>query len=658
MEGKTERNLFLPDDCQDYISSKLEDIIQGIPFEPGCYIMKDNTERILYIGKSKNLKNRVKSYFREYNNHTPRINLMVKQIADIEFIVTDTEDEALVLESNLIKNYQPYFNILLKDDKKYPYLCITWSEKYPRIFVTRRRRNRKEADKYYGPYVDVGLLRNTLALVKKVFPLRQRPIPLYQDRVCLNYSIGRCPGVCQKLITPEEYQRTIKQIAMIFQGRNDELKRLLTHKMKCYSDQQNYESAALIRDQLKGLSQLTTGQKMSIPDSTLSLDAIALAYNEKNAVVQIFKMRSGKLIGTLCYSTERYNQQPPFIIQRIIEEHYSIIDSFEIPSEIITQYILPQNDVIRDWLTELKGSTISIKQPKRNTKAKLLKLVERNANYELARTTHGILQNEIAIEDLAQLLEMDSLPKRIEAYDISHIQGSDAVGSQVVFIDGLPAKQHYRKYKIKNEEIRIGHSDDYKSLEEVIRRRFKKWANLKKSANDFDVITRSKPSILSNSLINDWPDLVLIDGGKGQLSSVFNVLQELGLSEEINLCSIAKQKEEVFIPGSRKPINSEPNQLGIKLLRRLRDEAHRFAVSYHRQIRSNNLRKSSLSVIPGLGSKKIKSLLSHFNSIDAIQLATVDQLTRVDGIGDSTAELIYNYFNVSQQSKPSDQAKN
>ncbi len=609
--------------------------------------MRDVADQILYIGKSKNLRNRVRSYFRHSNNHSPRIKLMVKQIDSIDFIVTDSEDEALVLESNLIKDHQPYFNILLKDDKKYPYLCITWSEEYPRIFITRRRRNKNDLDKFYGPYVDVSLLRKTLLLVKKMFPLRQRPIPLYHDRVCLNYSIGRCPGVCQKYITPEDYHLTVKKVAMIFQGRNEELVKLLKIQMNKLSERMDYESAALIRDQIKGLDQLTSSQKMAFPDSRLSLDAIALSNDENVAVVQIFQMRLGKLIGTICYKTDRYNQDQSLILQRIMEEHYANTEGFDIPSEIITQFVLPQNTLIQNWLTELKGSKVSIKLPLRHTKAKLVKLVERNANYELINLKRGYEQNELATEDLAQLLQMEELPRRIEGYDISHIQGSDPVGSQVVFIDGLPAKQHYRKYKIKNPKLTTGYNDDYASLGEVITRRFRKWSKLKRSQVDFQKSKSSKPSLLANSSTNDWPDLILIDGGKGQLTAVFNVLKELGLSEDINICSLAKQREEVFIPGLNTPLISDPNQIGIKLLRRVRDESHRFALTFHRQQRSQRMRRSSLRDISGLGTQRIKDLLNYFHSIDAIKMAKIRELEEVEGIGPNTAKEIYNYFHPS-----------
>ena len=285
---------------------RLERRLKEIPSEPGCYLMRDREDRILYVGKSKALRSRVRSYFRSRHDLSPRIRLMTRQVCEIEFIVTDSEAEALVLESNLIKNHQPHFNVLLKDDKKYPYLCITWSEAYPRIFITRRRRFRSPLDRFYGPYVDVGLLRRTLFLVKRVFPLRQRPRPLYPDRTCLNHAIGRCPGVCQEKISSEDYHRTLRKVAMVFQGRSDELQVLLNEQMERYAERLDFESAARVRDQLQGLDQLTADQKMSLPDSSVSRDVLALACDEKVAAVQLFQMRAGKLVGRLGFTADAH----------------------------------------------------------------------------------------------------------------------------------------------------------------------------------------------------------------------------------------------------------------------------------------------------------------------------------------------------------------
>ncbi len=623
---------------------RLEQRLKEIPPEPGCYLMRDADDRLLYVGKSKTLRSRVRSYFRSSHDLSPRIRLMVRQICEIEFIVTDSEAEALALESNLIKNQQPHFNVLLKDDKKYPYLCITWSEPYPRIFITRRRRFRSPLDRFYGPYVDVGLLRRTLFLVKRVFPLRQRPRPLYPNRTCLNYSIGRCPGVCQEKVSSEDYHQILRKVAMVFQGRSDELRQLLNQQMQRYAERLDFESAARIRDQLQGIDQLTADQKMSLPDASVSRDVLAVAQDDHFAAIQLFQMRAGKLVGRLGFAADATDLGSGLILQRVIEEHYSQVDAVEIPPEVLVQHQLPQQSLIADWLSEQRERKVQVLHPQRRQKADLIDLVMRNAEFELGRARQSQEQQALATEDLAQLLELTTPPRRIEGYDISHIQGSDAVASQVVFIDGLPAKQHYRRYKIQSSSIQAGHSDDFMAMAEIMRRRFRKWARVKAEGADLAEIRRQSSSSLNMDGLHDWPDVVMIDGGKGQLSAVMEALRELDLHEDLVVCSLAKQREEIFLPEAKQPLESEPDQLGVALLRRLRDEAHRFAVTFHRQQRGQRMKRSRLSDIPGLGPKRVRDLLAHFQSIDAIQLASVDQLHQAPGVGLSLAKQIRAYF--------------
>jgi len=623
----------------------LKSRLSEIPKSSGCYLFKDIDNNLLYIGKSKKLRSRVSSYFNNFSDLTPRLSLMVRQITEIEIIVTDSEYEALNLESNLIKTNKPYFNILLKDDKKYPYLCITWSEKYPRIFITRRRRNRNNIDRYYGPYVDVGLLRRTLFTIKKIFPLRQRPRPVYKDRTCLNYSIGRCPGVCQEVISSDDYKKIIKQVSMIFQGRNDDLEIFLQKKMLQFSNDLDYENAAKIRDQISGLKLLTESQKISIPDSSINRDIFGIVSEKNVASIQIFQMRSGKLIGRIGYSQKLNNEDENLILQKILEEHYMNVEAVEIPSEILIQYNLPKQATIEDWLTELRKKKVKILIPKRNKKHETVELVLKNAKLELDRILNGIQDNESSIEDLAQILELSEQPKRIEGYDISHIQGSDPVASQVVFIDGIPSKQDYRKYKIKDPNVFVGHSDDFASIYEVIHRRFKKWSRFKKSGGDFAILNDKTNSKLDNELLSDWPDLIMIDGGKGQLNAAIKALKELNLEEEVTICSLAKKNEEIFIPGFTKSLDTDENQKGVLLLRRVRDEAHRFALSFHRDKRSKRMNRSQLSQISGLGPSRIRELLEHFKSIDAIRIASKEDLSKVKGLGKNSVNDIYEYFN-------------
>ncbi|MBD1844844.1 excinuclease ABC subunit UvrC [Cyanobacteria bacterium FACHB-63] len=611
---------------------RLEARLKEIPQEPGVYYMRDRTDQILYIGKSKRLRSRLRSYFNGHDTR-PRITLMMRQVVEIEVIVTDTEAEALALEANLIRQHQPHFNVLLKDDKKYPYLCITWSEPYPRIFITRKRRMAKERDRYYGPYVDSRTLRTTLHLVKRIFPLRQRPQPLFKDRPCLNYDIGRCPGVCQAMISPEDYRKTVQKVAMIFQGRTRELEESLAAQMEKAAEDLNFEHAARLRDQIAGLKSLSADQKVALPDDTISRDAIALAADEHHACVQLFQIRAGRLVGRLGFIADAQSGEYGAILQRVLEEHYQTVDPVEIPAEILVQHELPDGEMLAEFLSQAKGRKVSIVAPQRQTKAELIEMVERNAGIELARTQKFADRNAAAMQDLAEILDLPELPRRIEGYDISHIQGSDAVASQVVFVDGLPAKQHYRHYKIKNPEVRSGRSDDFASMAEVISRRFRKYAAAK---------AKGEPLVAGKS--SDFPDVVMIDGGKGQLSAVVNVLREMNLLEEIKVVSLAKQREEIFLPGESFPLETDAEQPGVQLLRRLRDEAHRFAVTFHRQQRTTRMRRSSLDEIPGLGLHRQKLLLAEFRSIDYIREATPEQLATVSGIGMQIAKQIYRYF--------------
>ncbi len=612
-------------------SERLEVRLKEIPPEPGVYFMRDKNGDILYIGKSKKLRSRVRSYFRNSHDLSHRIALMVQQVTEIEFIVTDTEAESLALEANLIKQYQPHFNVLLKDDKKYPYVCVTWSEVYPRIFITRKRRLDNQKDRYYGPYVDTRLLRYTLSILKKIFPLRQRPRPLFKDRPCLNYDLGRCPGVCQQLISPEDYRKTLQQVVMVFQGRTGELVERLTGEMDKAVESLNFEKAATYRDQIKALQSLNADQKVSLPDDTISRDAIALAADDTRACIQLFQVRAGRLVGRLGFFADSQSGSPGEILQKVLEEHYMQAESVEIPNEILVQQELAEAEVLQEWLTQKKGRKVNIIVPQRQTKAELLEMVERNAGYELERiqkTGDRVLQS---LQDLTEILELSEIPRRIEGYDISHIQGSNAVASQVVFIEGVPANQHYRHYNIKNPQVRIGHSDDFASLAEVIGRRFRSYAQ--------------NPETIEDS--EDFPDLIMIDGGKGQLSAVVGVLQEMNLLEYLRVVSLAKQREEIFLPGESQPLPTDSEQPGVQLLRRVRDEAHRFAVSFHRHQRLRNTRRSRLDEIPGLGFKRQKELLAHFHSVDYIREASLKQLQQVSGIGEQLAQEIYNYFHPS-----------
>ncbi|WP_019501960.1 excinuclease ABC subunit UvrC [Pseudanabaena sp. PCC 6802] len=619
---------------------KLQARLKEIPLEPGVYMMRDRQDQILYIGKSKSLRARVRSYFRSSQDLSPRIAMMVQLVSEIEFIVTDTEAEALALEDNLIKQHQPHYNVLLKDDKKYPYVCITWSDAYPRIFITRRRDLGNARDKYYGPYVDTHNLKQTLGIIKRVFPLRQRPKPLFKDRPCLNYDIGLCPGVCQQLISSEDYHDTMRKVAMIFQGRTRELIDNLTAKMEAAAADLEFEKAALIRDRINTLKNLGADQKVSLPDDTISRDAIALASDDQHSCIQLFQIRAGRLVGRLAFVADSQSELPAMILQRTLEAHYRSCEPIEIPNEIHTQLELPEADVLGAWLGERRGKKVSIFTPQRQLKAELIEMVERNAQYELARVQKQSDRNIQSLEGLMEILDLDDLPHRIEGYDISHIQGSDAVASQVVFIDGLPAKQHYRHYKIRNPEVTAGHSDDFASLAEVVSRRFRKYANTSEPVGEPTNEMQEK----SDRFDDDFPDLVTIDGGKGQLSAVMGAIEQMGLAEDLRVISLAKKREEIYLPGATRALDVDADHPGVQLLRRLRDEAHRFAITFHRKKRSQRMQRSYLDQIPGLGHHRQKQLLAKFHSVEYIRQASVEQIADTPGIGPKLAQQIYTHF--------------
>jgi excinuclease ABC subunit C len=424
----------------------------------------------------------------------------------------------------------------------------------------------------------------------------------------------------------------MQKVASIFQGRSGELIETLEREMTEAATDLNFELAATLRDRVDALKSLHAGQKVSLADDTISHDAIALAADEKHCCIQLFQVRGGRLVGRLGFFADARASDRGNILQRVLEQHYDRVEGIEIPAEIIVQYELPEGEILTEWLQKKKGRKVILTVPQKQTKAELIAMVERNARYELERTQKQDDRNLQALEDLAEILDFAELPKRLECYDISHIQGSNAVASQVVFIDGIPAKQHYRHYKIKNPEVKIGHSDDFASMAEVIERRFKKYANR---------INHDKIN-----LNEDFPDLVVIDGGKGQLSAVVNILQQIDLFDTVRVIGLAKKKEEVFLPFQSESLDIDPERAGVQLLRRLRDEAHRFAITFHRQQRLKQSRRSILEEIPGLGFQRQKQLLAHFHSIDYIREASVEQLQEVAGIGSALAEEIYNYFHI------------
>jgi excinuclease ABC subunit C len=578
--------------------------------------MRTPEGELLYIGKAKNLRNRVRSYFQPGQQLSPRIQIMVQQVGDFELILTDTEAEALTLEETLIKRLQPRYNVLLKDDKQYPSICITWSEEYPRLFVCRPRGYRNPKDKYFGPYTDAQSAHQMVAFLKRNFPLRQRSTILFKDRPCINYDLGRCPGVCQQLVSPEAYRQTLQQVQWVLQGKAGDLLTDLEAQMIAAAEMMEFEKAAKLRDQIKNLELLTEKQKLSLTDSSINRDAIGLALDTHRVCVQLFQVRAGKLIGRLGFSYQNSGDDPQTILQTVLQEHYQALNGDEIPNEILVQYDLPDHELIESWLREKRGRAVEIKHPQRQMKAELIELVTRNAQAELERLARASLVGEEGIVNLMYALELSSMPQRLECYDISHIQGTDTVASRVVFIDGKPAKQHYRKYKIRDPKVVAGAPDDFASMAEVIARRFRPGGK------------------------DPLPDLVVIDGGKGQLSAAFAVLEELSL-EDVPMIGLAKRLEEIFRPGNSQSLQLELTNPALKLLQQLRDEAHRFAVTFHRELRGKRMTKSVLDDIPGLGPARRKALLEHFGSVRKLEEASISEIAELKGITIALATQIY-----------------
>ena len=603
-------------------SERLALRMSELPVDPGVYLMKDLEGAVIYIGKAKNLRNRVRTYFQAGTEHSPKTQIMVQQVADFELILTDTEAEALTLEENLVKDRQPRYNILLKDDKQYPFLCITWSEEYPRILVCRPRGYRKPKDKYFGPYVDAGALHETVKFLKRVFPLRQRPTPVFKDRPCINYDMGRCPGICQRLITPADYRKTIEEAQQVIQGKTDELVQALAVRMGDAAEELHFEAAAKFRDQIQNLEMLSERQKMSIPDPGISRDAVALAADSYRVVVQIFQVRKGKLIGRLGFSFQATQEEPGPLLQTVLEKHYRSLDPEDLPLEILTQHELPTPELLEAWLSESKGRKVTIKAPQRQMKAELIELVVRNAELELQRLTRSSDVHQQALVRLMEVLDLPSPPQRLECYDISHIQGTDTVASRVVFVNGKPCKADYRHYKIRDPKIQAGQPDDFASMAEVIGRRFKP------------------------NQSEELPDLVVIDGGKGQLSSARAVMEELGV-DHLPTIGLAKRMEEIFKPQQSKPILLDHRDVGLQLLQQIRDEAHRFAITYHRNLRGKRMTTSALDEIPGLGPSRQDSLLKQFSSVPKLCKASIEEIAGVPGISQKLARVIYSHFHPS-----------
>lgn len=610
-----------------------EAFLAGLPAQPGVYRMYNAAGDLLYVGKAKNLRNRVRSYFQKNQSQlSPKVQVTLQQVTRMDTILTDSEIEALILEANLVKEYKPKYNILLRDDKKFPWIGLS-NEPYPRLFITRTPEKRGKT-KYFGPYTSSADLYATLQQVRKNFPLRQRRKPLFQSRPCMNYYIGTCMGPCQKLITPEDYAAIVRQVELFLNGKADELLEILSREMTEASEALNFEYAARLRDRYQAVESVVAKQKMVSDDLSLNQDIIALAADELRCVITVLTVRHGKLIGSRSHeSTLLYGTTPEEVYSSYVYQIYQDLDPKELPDELILQYPIEDEEMLEAWLNQSSimqarnKKKIRLVHPQQGTKKDLLMLGVKNAREALEQSKRfdsTRLQRDPtrALIELQEALDLPDFPARMECYDISHVQGSHTVASMVVFTDGKPDKQSYRRFKIKSAE---GRPDDFKSMEEVIRRRF---AHSSRSAQ------------FSEEGGWDDPDLVIIDGGKGQLGAAVKALNAHGVEGQA-IISLAKKFEEVFVPGKERPILLPRDSQALFVLQQIRDEAHRFAITYHRTLRGKAANRSALDEITGIGKKRKQRLFEHFGTVEKIKAASLEELGHALGEGGKTLEKIY-----------------
>jgi excinuclease ABC subunit C len=596
--------------------------LQNLPAKPGVYLMKDGSGRIIYVGKAKSLRNRVRAYFHDSPPYHPKISALISRIADFDILATDSEMEALILEANLVKEYRPRYNVNLKDDKRYPYLKVT-DEPFPRVLVVRRVR--KDDAKYFGPYTNVKAMRHTLRILRRIFPVRSCNHALPSKRrvkLCLDYHIKRCLGPCEGKVSQEDYAEIIKDVLLFLSGRNNLLLEQLQEKMSQYSAGEEFERAAYVRDQIKALGSVMEKQKVSDIDP-VDRDIIALARHKKDIFVVALQIREGILIGRQSFHlTSLEGTADSEIWSTFLRRYY--MHSQVIPPEIILPTQVADQEMITSWLSSKREGKVRIIAPQRGDKFKLLEMASYNARLSLDEL---LLQRSEAkkkvppsVRSLEKDLYLSAPPRRIAAFDISNLGSQDAVGSSVFFRDGRPLKSRYRRFKIKT----VAGQDDFAMMAEVVRRYFNR-------------LTEEK---------REYPDLVLIDGGKGQLSGAVNALHELGIDKQ-SVVALAKRLDEVFLPNESEALMIPKGSASLKLLQRIRDEAHRFAVEYHRKLRKRRTIKSELDEIPGVGPARRRSLLKRFGSVEEIKQAKLDDLLEVEGISGNVAENIFAHFHPS-----------
>lgn len=608
-----------------------------LPKKPGIYIMKDSSDKIIYIGKSKSLKNRVKSYFKDKYD-SPKTQILMSHFNSLEYIITDSEKEALILEANLIKKYRPKYNIRLKDDKRYPYVKIT-DEDFPRLIITR---NIGKTGSYFGPFTDVGSVRQTVKFLKALFKIRTCR---RMDGPCLNSQIDLCYGPCDENISKKEYKKSIAKIDLFFQGKYSEIIENLEKEMKQAAADQNFEKAAVLRDQIASIAEVMEKQFVDFANE-LDQDIIAMSFDGDSAIVVVFSIRNGKINGKddfLMSGTK--NNKANEVISAFIQQYYGI--NRHIPKEIILEEAIDdksEEKLIIDWLSDLRGGEVEITVPLDGTKLRLVRMASKNA--DIIKKQKKKMKN--ALIELKKYLKLEKLPRIIEGYDVSNISGKLAVGSKVSFLDSNPNKKQYKRFKLETPG-----PDDYGMMRELLTRRLKSLANLNNEDYTKNIVKindlNNNNNINNNTNVEigdnkgEEPNLILIDGGKGQLKIATEVLKEYGL-EHIPVIGLAKEFEEIFIPQTQNPIIIPKNNEGLQLLQRVRDEAHRFAVTYHRKLRSKAIEGSELDDIKGIGKKRKIKLLKHFGDIENIKKASVDEIATVKGLNKKVAKAVYDNF--------------
>ncbi|WP_432402288.1 excinuclease ABC subunit UvrC [Wukongibacter sp. M2B1] len=613
----------------------IKEQLKKLPEKPGVYIMKDEMEDIIYIGKSKSLKKRVSQYFRSQKKQLPKVQAMVKCIKEFEYIITDTEVEALILEANLIKKHKPRYNIALKDDKNYPYIKVTVKDKYPRVLKTRKII--KDNAKYFGPYINVDAVNKTLQIIEELFPLRKcnRNLETNKDRPCLNYHIKKCLGPCNKGITHKEYMELVDQILLLLGGKHDILVNKLEEKMIKASQELDFERAAKYRDSIGALNNLMERQKI-MSTSDANQDYISMARSNDRTCVMIFFVRNGKLIGREQHVLEGTgDEERKEILSSFVKQFYS--GSAFIPKEILIDESIEDDELIESWLTQRRGNKVAVKRPLKGEKKKLVELVHKNAVEYLIKFEEKINSerdySEKVLNELKELLSLNKVPKRIEAYDISNIYGVFSVGSMVVFENGRPLNSAYRRFKIRT----IEGPNDYGSMQEVLFRRFRRGIEEK------ETLEQQGMSDVEGKF-SFFPDLILADGGKGQVNAVKDVLAALGVNIPVAGMVKDDRHRTKGITFENREIVLDKRSLGFKLIAKIQDEVHRFAITYHKTLRDKSLIQSVLDDIPGIGKKRKGELLKHFGSIERIRKASIDDLKDVEGMNEKIANTVYEFF--------------